>query len=82
MAPKLQSYILLNMCQPRQNLTQSVIELIPSLEMNVLDSMICQRVAYKETAGVGETALASGDKKAHHEINELGAEVLNKLNNK
>jgi len=53
-------------------------EALSNMEVNVLDSYVCQRVVFAETATVGMTVFDyKGDKKAIKEIVSLVDEILN-----
>lgn len=76
----LQARIIPNMCQPNINLTQDVLEVLNNFGIEVFNTYLCLRTAYRQSAVLGKTVYdIKGADKAISEIESLKNEVLNLL---
>jgi chromosome partitioning protein len=73
----LKARIIPNMCQPNLSLTQDVFEVLNNFGIEILNTNICLRTAYRQSAVLGKTVYdIKGADKAISEIENLKLEVL------
>jgi len=79
--PDLLSRLIINRIEPQTTLTQTVLELIPNFQMDVLNSRIHKRTSYGEAVLSGTVVhhLKKKTKEAVQEIEDFTNEVLNVL---
>jgi chromosome partitioning protein len=82
--PDLKSKLLINRIEPQTTLTQTVLELIPNFNMEILKSKIHKRTAYGEAvlSGTIVHCLKKKSKEAIQEIEDLTDEILEILEQK
>lgn len=76
--PDLKSAFVVNQKKPNTIIGSDVVESLKDLQLPVLKSEICHRVAFAETAAKGRTVTEDpiSDPKAAHEIDDFVTEVL------
>jgi len=68
------------MCQQNLNLTQDVLETLNNFGIEVSNTHLCLRTAYRQSAVLGQTVYdIKGADKAISEIEKLKIEILNIL---
>ena len=82
--PNLISRLVINRIEPQTTLTQTVLELIPNFNMDILNSKIHKRTAYGEAVLSGTIVhnLKKKAKEAIQEIEDLTDEIITVINSK
>ena len=82
--PDLMSRLVINRIEPQTTLTQTVLELIPNFNMDILNSKIHKRTAYGEAVLSGTIVhnLKKKAKEAIQEIEDLTDEIITVINSK
>lgn len=76
----LKAIIIPNMCQQNLSLTQDVLEILNNFGIEVSNTHLCLRTAYRQSAVLGQTVYdIKGADKAISEIEKLKIEILNIL---
>jgi chromosome partitioning protein len=73
------AYIVLNKYTGKTNLDRNIADVVQDFGMDVLATTIGDRVAYRECPITGLGVLEMKEKKAKAEIEQLGAEILEKI---
>ncbi|MBP9597633.1 MAG: ParA family protein [Desulfobacter sp.] len=78
----LKSRLLLNQCQPNLTLTKDILEVLPQIKMERLNSILHLRTAYSKSASEGTTVhhVSGSSEKAIEEINNVAREIIELLN--
>jgi chromosome partitioning protein len=77
--PELRSAILKNCVQKGTNMDKAITKLLENFELDIFDSEVGLRTAYKEAAALGKSITGLSDNKAKIEIRDLALELIEKL---
>ncbi len=75
MGATVEAYILLNKYSDSLTLDREVVEVLRGFDINVLESRLVNRIAYREAMPQGKGVIEGRDKKASAEINKLLIEI-------
>lgn len=75
MGATVEAYILLNKYSDNLTLDREVVEVLRGFDINVLESRLVNRIAYREAMPQGKGVIEGRDKKASAEMNRLLTEI-------
>lgn len=78
--PNLASWLVVNGVMPKTLISRYSIEDLKTLEIDMLESIIQQRIIYSQSVCDGKTIYDFKNEDAKEEINKFGEEVLRKIN--
>jgi cellulose biosynthesis protein BcsQ len=74
------AFLIFNRAMPNTLMSKYVYEDMKTLDIPMLESTIQQRVIYSSSAATGKTIYDFKNEDAKNEVNQLGEELLRKIN--